>query len=71
MLTSLTSTGGVVQSPNFPGDYGNENRACLVTIVVPVGWMIQLTFTTFNLEVDKAYVQVRQRNQISAFGALI
>jgi hypothetical protein len=66
MLTSLTSTGGVVQSPNFPGDYGNNSRACVVTIVVPVGWMIQLKFTTFNLETGKASVQVRKRNRISA-----
>ncbi|EFX67205.1 hypothetical protein DAPPUDRAFT_115656 [Daphnia pulex] len=49
---------GVVQSPNFPGDYGNEDRRCRVTITAPAGWLIQLNFTTFNVEIDKAYVQV-------------
>ncbi|EFX67162.1 hypothetical protein DAPPUDRAFT_115638 [Daphnia pulex] len=59
MCTKLTSTGtGVVQSPNFPGDYGNQSRFCLVTITAPAGWMIQLKFTTFNLETDKAYITV-------------
>jgi hypothetical protein len=64
MCTNLTSEGtGVVQSGNFPGDYGNEDRYCIVTITAPAGWMIQAKFTTFNLETDKAYVSVRQRNR--------
>ncbi|EFX67171.1 hypothetical protein DAPPUDRAFT_261997 [Daphnia pulex] len=58
MCTNLTSGGGVVQSPNFPGDYGNEERACGVTISAPAGWLIQLKFTTFNLEADVAAVSV-------------
>jgi hypothetical protein len=62
MCTNLTSGGGVVQSPNFPGDYGNSSRKCFVTITAPVGWMIQLKFTTFNLEKDVAFVKVRTRN---------
>jgi hypothetical protein len=60
------STGGVVQSGNFPGDYGKDARNCGVTITTPAGWMIQLKFTTFNLEFKKAFVYVRKRNQISA-----
>jgi hypothetical protein len=60
MCTNVTSAGsGVVQSPNFPGDYGNEYRRCYVTIVVPAGKRIRLTFTTFNLETDQAEIYVR------------
>jgi hypothetical protein len=59
VCTNLTSGGGVVQSPNFPSDYGKDARNCLVTIVVPAGKKIQLKFTTFNLETVKAYVRVR------------
>jgi hypothetical protein len=66
MCTNLMSTGGVVQSGNFPGDYGKDARNCGVTITTPAGWMIQLKFTTFNLEFKKAFVYVRKRNQISA-----
>jgi hypothetical protein len=62
VCTNLTSAGGVVQSPNFPGDYGNKDRECIVIITVPAGWMIQLKFTTFNLETDKADIWVRKRN---------
>ncbi|XP_046654621.1 CUB and sushi domain-containing protein 2-like [Daphnia pulicaria] len=58
MCTNLTSAGGVVQSPNFPGDYGNNDMDCEVTITTPAEWMIQLKFTTFNLETGKAYVYV-------------
>jgi hypothetical protein len=66
MCTNVTSGGGVVQSPNFPGDYGKENRFCYITITAPAGWMIQLKFTTFNLETGKANVEVRKRYRISA-----
>ncbi len=56
----MTSAGsGVVQSRNFPGDYGKESRNCYVTIVVPAGKRIQLTFTTFNVETGKAEIFVR------------
>ncbi|EFX73254.1 hypothetical protein DAPPUDRAFT_253533 [Daphnia pulex] len=60
MLTSLTSSGGVVQSPNYPGDYGNYSRTCSVDITVPAGWMIQFNYTTFNVEISKATVYVRK-----------
>ncbi|EFX73265.1 hypothetical protein DAPPUDRAFT_110047 [Daphnia pulex] len=43
---------GIVQSPNFPGDYGNEDRYLDVIITAPEGWKIQLQFTTFNLNTD-------------------
>jgi hypothetical protein len=59
MCTNLTSAGtGVVQSRNFPGDYGTEERVCEVYITTPAEWMIQLKFTTFNLETRKAFVTV-------------
>jgi hypothetical protein len=60
MCTNVTSAGsGVAQSPNFPGDYGNKDRYCAVTIVVPAGKRIRLTFTTFKLETGKAGIWVR------------
>jgi hypothetical protein len=71
MCTNVTSGGGVVQSPNFPGDYGKDARSCFVAISAPAGWMIQLKFTTFNLETGYAYVYVRKRNRISAFDAAV
>jgi hypothetical protein len=55
MCTNATSAGtGVVQSPNFPGDYGKTYYGCSATIIVPIGKKIQLTFTTFNLETSAA-----------------
>jgi hypothetical protein len=69
-VTSTTS--GVVQSPNFPGDYGNKSRICEVTITAPDGWMIQLNFTTFNVETGiETYIWVRKRNRILAFDAAV
>ncbi|XP_046462663.1 CUB and sushi domain-containing protein 2-like [Daphnia pulex] len=65
VCTNLTSAGtGVVQSPNFPGDYGYENKYCEVTIAVPVGWMIQLKFTVFNLETYVGYIDVHDESLI-------
>jgi hypothetical protein len=59
MCTNVSSAGtGVVQSPNFPGDYGSKSRICKVSIVVPAGKNIQLTFTTFNLETGKGVIKV-------------
>ncbi|EFX73228.1 hypothetical protein DAPPUDRAFT_253492 [Daphnia pulex] len=58
MCTNLTSGGGVVQTPNFPGDYGYNDMSCLVRITAPEYWMIQLNFTTFNLETNSGSVMV-------------
>ncbi len=49
---------GVVQSPNFPADYGSEYKNCQVSIVVPAGKRIRLEFTTFNLETDISSILV-------------
>ncbi|EFX73296.1 hypothetical protein DAPPUDRAFT_109985 [Daphnia pulex] len=46
---SVTSTGGVVQTLNFPGDYDAESSRCGAFIEVSAGRGIQLTFTDFNL----------------------
>ncbi|EFX67166.1 hypothetical protein DAPPUDRAFT_261988 [Daphnia pulex] len=63
MCSNVTSAGtGVVQSPNFPADYGNGFRTCKVTIVVPAGKKIRLEFTTFNLETRKGFIKVNDRN---------
>lgn len=51
MCTSVTMKGGVVQSPKYPLDYGND-RNCTVTITVPAKRKIQLKFAAFNLERD-------------------
>ncbi|XP_046464352.1 blastula protease 10-like [Daphnia pulex] len=69
MCTNVTSEGtGVVQSSNFPGDYGNEDRQCQVSIVVPAGKRIQLTFTTFNLEAGYSSINVLESGKIYMFG---
>jgi hypothetical protein len=60
MCSNLTSSGGVVQSPNFPGDYGNNYLWCEVSITAQAEWMIQLNFTTLNLESGSAKLYVRK-----------
>jgi hypothetical protein len=59
-VTSTTT--GVVQSGNFPGDYGNEHKKCGVEITVPGGGMIQLNFTHFNLETNVCSVAVSMKS---------
>ncbi|EFX67169.1 hypothetical protein DAPPUDRAFT_115644 [Daphnia pulex] len=56
---------GVVQSPNFPGDYGKNYKNCLVTIIVPAGKRIQLAFNTFNLETGRGEIRVHERGSFS------
>jgi hypothetical protein len=66
MCGNVTSTTtGVVQSPDFPGDYGNYNKKCYVIITAPAGWMIQLKFTDFNVESNVCSVYVKKINRIS------
>lgn len=43
------NTGGIIASPNYPTDYGND-RTCIYTIRVPAARKIQLSFTVFNVE---------------------
>ncbi|XP_066263204.1 cubilin-like [Branchiostoma lanceolatum] len=42
---------GIVTSPNYPNDYGNEEN-CDWTITVPEGNIVRLTFDSFVTEVD-------------------
>ncbi|XP_078685556.1 CUB domain-containing protein 2-like [Branchiostoma floridae x Branchiostoma belcheri] len=44
-------SGGPVTSPNYPGDYGN-NETCEWLITVPEGSIIRLTFDSFHTEND-------------------
>ncbi|XP_046462724.1 CUB and sushi domain-containing protein 2-like isoform X2 [Daphnia pulex] len=65
-----TSIGtGVVQSPNFPADYGNKDRYCAVTIVVPAGKQIRLEFTTFNLDDNYGFIDVADTGSLYLSGA--
>ncbi|XP_066263260.1 cubilin-like [Branchiostoma lanceolatum] len=41
--------GGIVTSPNYPMDYG-DNETCEWTITVPEGYTVRLTFQSFQLE---------------------
>ncbi|XP_019636519.1 PREDICTED: CUB and sushi domain-containing protein 2-like [Branchiostoma belcheri] len=43
------SSGGPVTSPNYPGNYGN-NENCEWLITVPEGSIIRLTFDSFHTE---------------------
>jgi hypothetical protein len=50
MCANVTSAGsGVVQSPNFPGDFPGD---------VPAGKKIRLEFTTFNLDSNYGSIDV-------------
>jgi hypothetical protein len=62
MCTNATSAGtGVVQSPNFPGDYGKDYYLCTATIIVPIGKRIQLNYNTFNVETSAAHLRAQPR----------
>ncbi|XP_078582053.1 cubilin-like isoform X2 [Branchiostoma floridae x Branchiostoma japonicum] len=46
---ALTTSTGIIESPNYPGNYPH-NRECEWTITVPTGQQIRLNFTTFSIE---------------------
>lgn len=48
---NVTSSGGVIQSPNYPDNYG-QDFSCLYLIGVPSGKRIQLTFPTFIIRTE-------------------
>lgn len=54
---NVTSSGGIIQSPEFPSDYGN-NRNCLYHLWAPQGNIIRLSFTTFVVAEDCDYLFV-------------
>ncbi|XP_019614684.1 PREDICTED: deleted in malignant brain tumors 1 protein-like [Branchiostoma belcheri] len=51
------SSGGPVTSPNYPGNYGN-NENCEWLITVPEGSIIRLTFDSFNTEFNRDYLTI-------------
>lgn len=55
--TDLTSIGGIIRSPDYPGNYGN-NRNCSYTIEVPLEAKIKLDFTTFTVEEGHDFISV-------------
>ncbi|XP_066263259.1 cubilin-like [Branchiostoma lanceolatum] len=48
---------GIVTSPNYPNDYGNEEN-CDWTLTVPEGNIVRLTFDSFVTEVDYDFLFV-------------
>lgn len=53
----FTSRGGVLLSPNFPRDYGN-NRNCNITVSAPIGSKFLLSFASFIVEQDYDFLSV-------------
>ncbi|XP_019617769.1 PREDICTED: CUB and sushi domain-containing protein 3-like [Branchiostoma belcheri] len=49
--------GGPVTSPNYPGNYG-DNQDCEWLITVPVGSLIRLTFHSFYLEQGYDFLRI-------------
>ncbi|XP_019641735.1 PREDICTED: uncharacterized protein LOC109483192 [Branchiostoma belcheri] len=58
-------SGGPVTSPNYPGNYGN-NQDCEWLITVPAGSMIRLTFHSFDLEEDYDFLRIYDGASASA-----
>ncbi|XP_063226608.1 cubilin [Bacillus rossius redtenbacheri] len=54
----LKANRGVVQSPQHPESYP-PNTVCTWVISAPLGWIVQLTFTLFNLEEGFTWVNTR------------
>lgn len=53
ICTAITSTGGIIQSPNYPNNYYTPNASgfefCQYTIGVPPGKRVQLVFQLLNI----------------------
>lgn len=52
-----TSEGGIISSPGYPEDYGND-RTCVYTIRVASDQKIQLSFTVFHVELHYDWIDV-------------
>ncbi|XP_076454328.1 uncharacterized protein LOC143289237 isoform X2 [Babylonia areolata] len=50
---NTTALQGTVHSPNFPGNYSN-NQTCVYIITAPPGYQITLTFTDVDIEPARA-----------------
>lgn len=57
VCTDLTPNGGIIRSPNYPLDYGN-NLNCKIFIRASSRYIIRLDFTVFNVEQDYDVVSV-------------
>lgn len=57
MCTYVTLSGGVIESPNYPNDYGN-NRNILYIIQAPPNKRITLSFSVLVTEANLDYVYV-------------
>ncbi|XP_070575402.1 scavenger receptor cysteine-rich domain-containing protein DMBT1-like [Ptychodera flava] len=54
---TYTGTGGVISSPNYPSNYGN-NAICNYLVEVPTNYSILLTFNMFKTENGRDYLHV-------------
>ncbi|XP_076447106.1 uncharacterized protein LOC143284291 [Babylonia areolata] len=52
---NTTALQGTIHSPNFPGNYSN-NQVCVYIITAPPGYQITLTFTDLDLEPARSCV---------------
>ncbi|XP_078600360.1 uncharacterized protein LOC144875315 [Branchiostoma floridae x Branchiostoma japonicum] len=57
--------GGIVTSPNYPSNYGND-ETCEWTITVPEGSVVLLTFDSFHLEDGYDYLKIYDGGSDSA-----
>ncbi|XP_076456132.1 uncharacterized protein LOC143290510 isoform X2 [Babylonia areolata] len=65
---NTTALQGTIQSPNFPGNYSND-QDCVYIITAPAGYQVTLTFTDFDLEPHGNclydYVEIRDGDETS------
>lgn len=61
LCSNFTSQGGIISSPDFPSDYGN-NRNCDITISSPSRSSISVNFTTFVVEREYDFISVSQHS---------
>ncbi len=61
-----TSQGGIISSPDYPEDYGND-RACVYTIRVASNQKIQLSFTVFHVEFHYDWIDVSYCYLLAAY----
>ncbi|XP_063906397.1 tolloid-like protein 1 [Zophobas morio] len=57
---SLTALNGVIQSPSFPNEYPS-NKQCTWEIVAPVGHVVLLNFTHFDIEGDNLTRSIKNK----------